>query len=95
MSHQVALIICLVLGTFGGAIALALVALFSNISVLGRSIDIARQQKKGPVWWYFFGGFAADRQLWKETKGFRWLFFVGALSLLGCYFVYHFYLAQT
>jgi hypothetical protein len=95
MSHQVALILCLVLGTFGGAISVAFAALFSNISVFGRSIEIARQQKKGFVWWYFLGGLFADWQLWKETKGFRWLFVVGGLSLLGCYLIYRFYLAQT
>jgi hypothetical protein len=95
MSHQVALVLCIALGTFGGAILLAFATLFSNISVLGRSIEIARQQKKGFVWWYFLGGLVADWQLWKETKGFRWLFVVGALSLLGCYLIYHYYLAQT
>jgi cytochrome c-type biogenesis protein CcmE len=95
MDHRLPLILCIVLGTFGGAVLLAFMALFSNISVFGRSIEIARQQKKGFVWWYFFGGLLADWQLWKETKGFRWLFVVGALSLLGCYLIYHFYLAQT
>jgi cytochrome c-type biogenesis protein CcmE len=95
MSHQLALILCLVLGTFGGAVSLAFMALFSQISVFGRSIEIARQQKKGFGWWYFLGGLLADLQLWKETKGFRWLFVVGAFSLLGCWLIYHFYLAQT
>jgi hypothetical protein len=93
MNHHLALVLCIVFGTFGGAILFSFATLFSNISVLGRSIDIARQRKKGFIWWSALGGLFADWQIWKETKGFRWLFVVGTLSCITSYVIYRVYLA--
>jgi hypothetical protein len=95
MNHQLAKVLCIAFGTLGGAVLLAFFMLFSNINVFGRSIEIARQRKKGFIWWYFLGGLFANWQLWKETRGLRWLFVVGVLSCLASYIVYRVYVAQV
>jgi|GEM_PF-3129771 len=95
MDHRLALVLCIVCGTFGGAILLAFMAAFSQFSILGRSIQIAREREKDFLWWYFFSGFVAAWQIWKETKGFRWLLPVGAISCFLSYAIYHVYLARV
>jgi hypothetical protein len=95
MDHRLALALCIVCGTFGGAIVFAFLAAFSQVSILGRSIEIARQRSKGFGWWYFISGFVAAWQIWKETKGFRWLIPIGGIFCLLSYVIYHVYLTQT
>ena len=73
MDHALAFAACLVLALFGISMLVAFGAAFSHLNVLARSIELARQRKKRFVWWYVVGGFAADAQIWRETKGIRWL----------------------
>jgi len=74
---------------------LAFGAAFSNLNVLARSIDLARRRKKGFVWWYFIGGFAADAQIWRETKGIRWLVILGTALCFVSYIIYRVYVAKA
>ena len=74
---------------------LAFRAAFSQLNIFARSIEVARQRKKGFVWRYLLGDFAAGWQIWKEIKGIRWLPLVGAALCFTSYVVYRVYLAKV
>jgi hypothetical protein len=57
-------------GVFGGVMLFAFCMAFSQLNVLGRSIQISRERKKSFLWWTFLGGLFADWQIWGRRKGF-------------------------
>jgi hypothetical protein len=91
--HDLAFAACMICAVFGGGILLAFAMAFSQLNVLGRSIQIAKERKKGFVWWYAASGLVADWQIWRETKGVRWLLPLGAMFCLAAYLIHRVYLA--
>lgn len=95
MNHDLALALCVMCGVFGGVMLLAFLSAFSSLNVFARSIEITKQRKKGFLWWYFLSGLFADWQIWKETKGIRWLIALGLILCLISFGIYHLYLAHA
>jgi hypothetical protein len=95
MDHRLALALCIMCGVFGGVMLFAFCMAFSQLNVLCRSIQIARERKKSFVWWTFLGGLFADWEIWREIKGIRWLLPVGVILCVLSYAIHRAYLAQV
>jgi hypothetical protein len=53
--------------------------------------NLKKRDKDTPLW-VAASGFLADWQIWRETKGIRWLVPVGALFCLAAYIIHRVYL---